>query len=414
VALVYNGGTQAVMMATPADLEDFATGFSISEGIIRATPARGRGRRPRHPHRPRRRGADVGDAERRGRPHRPPPRHVGPVGCGLCGIDSLSQALRPLPALPEAHVGLTVADIKFALGELRDWQPLHDETRAVHAAGFWQPGQGILLAREDVGRHNALDKLIGALARAAIDPALGAIALTSRLSVEMIQKAVMAGCPILLAVSAPTARAVRIAEGANLTLASISRGDVQVFTHPPPHRPPPRGGRALRPALAPLRRSRPCQARPPTSSSAWRTRSPTSSPPQPGRHPGRGRGRPPESLLGAADAPGPLRPCGRGGEGLSPWCCKPWSACASRPEPAASAGPHDLGLWRRAVSSGCAGAGSLADAAPPRASPRAPRAPGSRARSPSAARPTSAPAATSSGWCAPLGTWMSPIAAAPA
>jgi FdhD protein len=232
VALVYNGGTQAVMMATPADIEDFATGFSISEGIL------ARDDLPEvevvahdtstGPAVEARMWVDADTeaallARRRA--------NVGPVGCGLCGIDSLSQALRPLPVLPEAHVGLTVADIKFALGELRDWQPLHDETRAVHAAGFWQPGQGILLAREDVGRHNALDKLIGALARRGIDPALGAIALTSRLSVEMIQKAVMAGCPILLAVSAPTARAVRIAEGANLTLASISRGDVQVFTH---------------------------------------------------------------------------------------------------------------------------------------------------------------------------------------
>jgi FdhD protein len=233
VALVYNGGTQAVMMATPADLVDFALGFSISEGIL--------GRdglpevevvahdTPTGPALEARMWVDAAIeaalmARRRA--------NVGPVGCGLCGIDSLTQALRPLPALPEAHVGLTVADVKFALGELRDWQPLHDETRAVHAAGFWQPGQGILLAREDVGRHNALDKLIGALARAGIDPALGAVALTSRLSVEMIQKTVMAGCPILLAVSAPTARAVRIAEGANLTLASTSRGEVQVFTHP--------------------------------------------------------------------------------------------------------------------------------------------------------------------------------------
>lgn len=233
VALVYNGGTQAVMMATPADIEDFATGFTLTEGIGRPgslpeveviahdTPS--------GPAIEARMWVDAATeaalmARRRA--------NVGPVGCGLCGIDSLAQALRPLPALPEAHVGLTVADVRFALGELREWQPLHDETRAVHAAGFWQPGQGILIVREDVGRHNALDKLIGAMARAGIDPAMGAVALTSRLSVEMIQKTVMAGVPILIAVSAPTARAVRIAEAANLTLASTSRGEVQVFAHP--------------------------------------------------------------------------------------------------------------------------------------------------------------------------------------
>jgi FdhD protein len=233
VALVYNGGTQAVMMATPADIEDFAWGFTLTEGILprESLPeveviAHGT---PSGPAIEARMWVDARTeaalaARRRA--------NLGPVGCGLCGIDSLTEALRPLPELPEAHTGLTTADVKFALGELRDWQPLHDETRAVHAAGFWQPGNGILLAREDIGRHNALDKLIGALARAGIDPSMGAIALTSRLSVEMIQKAVMAGCPILLAVSAPTARAVRIAEGANLTLASTSRGEVHVFTHP--------------------------------------------------------------------------------------------------------------------------------------------------------------------------------------
>nr|WP_246082430.1 formate dehydrogenase accessory sulfurtransferase FdhD [Rubellimicrobium rubrum] len=233
IALVYNGGTQAVMMATPADIVDFALGFTLSEGIAphydlpdvevmaHDTPS-GPGIEARMWLPP--------EAERALRSRRR--ASVGPVGCGLCGIDSLAQALRPLPVLPEAYAGLTTADVKFALGELRDWQPLHDETRAVHAAGFWQPGNGILIAREDVGRHNALDKLIGALARARIDPAMGAIALTSRLSVEMIQKTVMAGCPTLIAVSAPTARAVRIADEANLTIASTSRGEVQVFTHP--------------------------------------------------------------------------------------------------------------------------------------------------------------------------------------
>ncbi len=228
VALVYNGGTQAVMMATPADIPDFAWGFTLTEGIA------GAGALPEvevlaH---------DQGIEARMWLPpeaeHRLAARRrasVGPVGCGLCGIDSLAQALRPLPALPPGGVALSPADMRFALGELREWQPLHDETRAVHAAGFWRPGDGILLAREDVGRHNALDKLIGALLRMGVDPASGAIALTSRMSVEMVQKCVMAGTRIAVAVSAPTAHAVRIADAAGLTVASTSRGEVHVFTH---------------------------------------------------------------------------------------------------------------------------------------------------------------------------------------
>ncbi len=229
VAFVYNGTTQAVMMATPADLIDFAVGFTLTEGI--ATPD------------------EIGEVEVvehgagiEARMWLPPDREeilatrrramTGPVGCGLCGIDSLDQAMRPLPVLPPSPLTITQDDIRLALDELRDWQPLHDETRATHAAGFFIPGQGIVMAREDVGRHNALDKLIGALARAGIAPATGAIALTSRVSVEMVQKAVIAGAPILLAVSAPTAHAVRLATGANLTLVSTARGQTTVFTHP--------------------------------------------------------------------------------------------------------------------------------------------------------------------------------------
>lgn len=228
VALVYNGSTLAVMMATPADLEDFATGFALTEGVAAQQELgdvevveHGQGIEARMwlpEHR-----AEALDARRRAT--------VGPVGCGLCGIDSLEQAARPLPPLPASATTLPAAEIPLALDALRTAQPLHDETRAVHAAGFYRPGKGIVMAREDVGRHNALDKLIGALHRQGIDAAGGAIILTSRISVEMVQKTVMARCPILVAVSAPTAHAVRLAEDAGLTLASGARGTPRLYTH---------------------------------------------------------------------------------------------------------------------------------------------------------------------------------------
>ncbi len=234
VALVYNGGTQAVMMATPADLEDFALGFSISEGII------GRADLPEvevvahdTPSGPAIEARMWVPAETEAALMARRRANVGPVGCGLCGIDSLTQALRPLPVLPEAYVGLTVADVKFALGELREWQPLHDETRAVHAAGFWQPGNGMLIAREDVGRHNALDKTIGALVRASADLREGYMLITSRASYEMVQKAATVGIAFLVALSAPTAFAVRLAQRSGLTLVAFARRDQHVvYAHP--------------------------------------------------------------------------------------------------------------------------------------------------------------------------------------
>lgn len=222
VALVYNGSTRAVMMATPADLHDFAVGFSLTEGI--ATPDQiaeievldhdlgaevqmwvGNDR------------AEALNARARA--------SIGPVGCGLCGIDSLEQALRPLPALPPSTLTLTPTDIDAATNGLRAGQPLHDQTRAMHAAGFYVPGIGLTHIREDVGRHNALDKLIGALARDGVDRSTGAMVITSRVSVDMVQKTVMAGCSALIAVSAPTAHAVRLAQDADLTLIALARGD---------------------------------------------------------------------------------------------------------------------------------------------------------------------------------------------
>lgn len=229
VALVYNGTTQAVMMATPAALEDFAAGFSLTEGIVR-DPSEIRE-------------VEVADgdagielriwlepgAEERFQARRR--AQVGPVGCGLCGMDSLAEALRPLPSVA-GELTLAPDDVAQAMAGLVRHQALNDATRAVHAAGFYVPGRGVILAREDVGRHNALDKLAGAMARTGTRAASGALVITSRVSVDMIQKAAMIGAPVLLAASVPTALAVRQAEETGLTLAAVVRGDdFEVFTH---------------------------------------------------------------------------------------------------------------------------------------------------------------------------------------
>lgn len=230
VAIVYNGTTQAVMMASPSDLLDFGTGFSLTEGIIaglseiRETEVVS---------------LDQGielrmwlapEAEARFQARRR--AQVGPVGCGLCGIDSLNEVLRSLPKL-SSPLHLVPADTDAAMKGLMRHQALNDVTRAAHAAGFYLPGQGVVLAREDVGRHNALDKLAGAMARAGIAAGLGALVITSRVSVDMVQKAAMIGAPVLMAASAPTALAIAEAEAAGITLVGILRGaDFEVFTHP--------------------------------------------------------------------------------------------------------------------------------------------------------------------------------------
>jgi len=229
IALSYDGATHAVLMATPDDLEDFALGFSYTEGIITAAAeiaelavvcvADGivlrmwlNGDR-----------SDAFAARRR--------RFVGPAGCGMCGLESLAEANR---AIPMASHGLQVSrhDIAEAVAALPARQQLNMQTRAVHAAAFWEPAGGLVL-REDVGRHNALDKLAGALLRRGQSAAVGIIVLSSRISIELVQKAAMIGAPIIVGVSAPTALAVRIAEVAGLTLVGIARDDgFEVFTHP--------------------------------------------------------------------------------------------------------------------------------------------------------------------------------------
>lgn len=230
VALTYNGGSYAVMMATPQDLEDFAVGFSLTEGVISSVDAiesveiveeeigielRIWLKSP-----------DAAEFLTRRR------KMAGPTGCGLCGIESLTEAMRPPPQVREG-LSVTPAEIMSAIESLFPLQELNRETRAVHGAGFFDPARGLVAVREDVGRHNALDKLAGALAREGTDAAKGVVVLTSRVSVEMVQKSAVIGAPIIVAVSAPTALALRMAESCGMTLVAVARKDgFEVFTHP--------------------------------------------------------------------------------------------------------------------------------------------------------------------------------------
>ncbi|TCA24513.1 formate dehydrogenase accessory sulfurtransferase FdhD [Rhizobium leguminosarum bv. viciae] len=231
IAFSYGGSSHAVMMATPADLEDFAVGFSLTEGII-AGPAEISGIEVVEGEQ----GIDVqvslvDDVADRLRARRR--SMAGPVGCGLCGIESIEQAVRPVPDVSTSPLALSHADIVRAVSLLNEAQPLHRETRAVHGAGFYLPGRGLIAVREDVGRHNALDKLCGAVIRASERGGDGAVVVTSRLSVEMVQKAAILGSPVLIAISAPTALAIRTAEEADMTLVALVRGeDFEIFTHP--------------------------------------------------------------------------------------------------------------------------------------------------------------------------------------
>jgi len=230
LALTYNGGTYAVMMGTPQDLADFAIGFSLGEGVIQSPDdidtldiveledgielrmwlAQAKADRL---------------SERR--------RHIaGPTGCGLCGIDSIAEAIRPAAIVTQGR-SFAPREIMTAMQSVAPLQEINIETHAVHAAAFWTPSRGTAVLREDVGRHNALDKLAGVVAREKLVASEGMVLLTSRVSVEMVQKAAAMGAPLMVAVSAPTALAVRMADAAGITLVAIARTDgFEVFTHP--------------------------------------------------------------------------------------------------------------------------------------------------------------------------------------
>jgi FdhD protein len=228
VTIAYNGAAHAVMMATPSDLEDFAVGFSLTEGI--ASPdaimhvaivrySRGVELQVEVP-------AEIAAAA--GTRSR---RLSGRTGCGICGTESVDQVLRELPSVAAAG-RIDPGAVASAMRQLADRQPLNADTGAVHAAG-WARADGMLVhVREDVGRHNALDKLAGALVRAREPAHEGFIVITSRGSFELVQKAAILGVPLLAAVSAPTALAVRVAHEVGLTLAGFARGDrLTVYTH---------------------------------------------------------------------------------------------------------------------------------------------------------------------------------------
>jgi FdhD protein len=230
LALTYNGGTYAVMMGTPRDLRDFAIGFSLTEGIVQSAEeiesvdvvALDDGIELRM-WLASEKAARI--SERR--------RHIaGPTGCGICGLESIAEAVRPVAVVPPGRIFFP-AEIMAAMAAVAPLQALNIETRAVHAAAFWTPLHGIIAIREDVGRHNALDKLAGALAQQELCAGDGMVLLTSRVSVEMVQKAASMGAPLMVAVSAPTALAVRMADAAGITLCAIARADgFEIFTHP--------------------------------------------------------------------------------------------------------------------------------------------------------------------------------------
>jgi FdhD protein len=230
IALIYHNVPHVVMLATPANLEDYAVGFTLSEGLVA------------HPDEIREvdvtLGAEAVDVRitvawdrftellHRRR------NLTGRTGCGLCGAETAEDAIRQVAKVGPGTTVVT-EDVHAALEQLGALQPINARTGSVHAAAWVCPGKGIQLVREDVGRHNALDKAIGALVRSKTDLASGYMLITSRASYEMVQKCATVGISFLVAVSAPTAFAVRLARQTGLTLVAFARRDRHVvYAHP--------------------------------------------------------------------------------------------------------------------------------------------------------------------------------------
>lgn len=231
VGIRFNGAMFAVMLASPNDLEDFALGFALSEGVIDAPnelqdikvkPLQGgielsltiAGKRA----------VRLEASERRR-------ALAGGSGCGLCGVQGFEEFTTPLPEVP-AGTPVTRSAIMRTAADFPNHQTINRLNRSVHGSAFADAEGNILLVREDVGRHNALDKLIGAVMAAGHDPAGGILFLSSRAGYELVHKAARMGFPLMVSISAPTAMAIRAAEAAGITLASLAGEDLAVFTQP--------------------------------------------------------------------------------------------------------------------------------------------------------------------------------------
>ena len=230
VSIVYNGIPHVVMMATPQDLEDFALGFSITEELIGSPADLEHVQVVRYSQ-----GIEIQAQVSKaceeviaGRTR----RLTGRTGCGICGADSVAMVLKQLHPV-EGDITIGTETIRRALDSLTAHQTLNAEAGAVHAAGWAGLDGNVQVVREDVGRHNALDKLIGALLKSGVAPRSGFVVVTSRASFEMVQKTTVLGAPLMAAISGPTGLAVRVAQQAGLTLVGFARsGGHTVYTHP--------------------------------------------------------------------------------------------------------------------------------------------------------------------------------------